>query len=182
MDLRGETEHLLSKLSRVTQEREDLERAIAEFDSNPLSVRLIRRMATELPDLFIVAALKYLDSPEESGAHQILTSLMLRHHSVFDEVADPSRGSQRRSVTLFSRLVKVDLSFDVKLARKLPDRSGSNHAEAFDGPRSCRVLDVFDEISVRAPFITNPGPPCRQPRSANRREGHSLHRKAHAKR
>ncbi|MGA2714578.1 MAG: HEAT repeat domain-containing protein [Bryobacteraceae bacterium] len=125
-----------------------LERAIAEFDTNPLSVRLIRRMATELPELFMVAALEYLDSPEESSAHQILTSLMLRHHSVFEEVADPSRGSHRRSVTLFRRLVKVDLSFDVKLARKLPDRSGSNHAEAFDGPRSCRVLDVFDETSV----------------------------------
>jgi HEAT repeats len=125
-----------------------LERAIAEFDTNPLSAHLIRRMANELPDLFMVGALRYLDSADESSAHQFLTSMMLRHHSVFEEVADPSRGSCRRSVILFSRLLKIDLSFDVRLARKLPDRSGSNHAEAFDGPRSCRVLDVLNETSV----------------------------------
>lgn len=125
-----------------------LERAIAEFDTNPLSVRLIRRMATELPDLFMVAALKHLDSSHESTAHQLLTSMMLRHPFVLEEVADPARGPYRRSLTLFCRLAKVDLSFDVKLARKLPDRSGSNHAEAFDNPRSCRVLDVLNETSV----------------------------------
>jgi hypothetical protein len=123
-------------------------RAIAEFDTNPLSVRLLRRMAMELPDLFLAAALKHLDSPEESGANNILASLMLRHPSVFEEVADPGRGSFPRSVTLFRRLLKIDPSFDVRLARKLPDRSGSNHAEAFDGPRSGRALDVLDETSA----------------------------------
>ena len=125
-----------------------LKRAITEFDTNPLSARLIRRMANELPGLFMVAALGYLDSADESSAHQLLTSMMLRQRSVFEEVADPSRGSCKRSVNLFCRLLKIDLSFDVKLAQKLPDRSGSNHADAFDGPRSCRVLDVLNETSV----------------------------------
>src|SRR5579863_6990286 len=97
-----------------------LDRAIEEFNTNPLSAGLIRRMANEVPDLFVAAALRYLDSPDESAAHRFLTSLMLRQEGVFEEVADPARGSLQRSINLFNRLCKMDAGFDVKLARKLP--------------------------------------------------------------
>ena len=79
-----------------------LDRAMAEFKTNPLSARLIRRLAMEMPDLFVSAALPYLDGPDESSAHHLLTSLMLRQECVFDEVADPARGSLSRSLNLFS--------------------------------------------------------------------------------
>ncbi len=125
-----------------------LERAITEFTSNPLSARLIRRMANEVPDRFVAAALRYLDTPDQSSAHHFLTSLMLRQDSILDEVADPARGTLPRSLNLFHRLSKIDPCFDVRLARQLPDRSGHNHAEAFDRARSCRVLDILNETSV----------------------------------
>ncbi len=125
-----------------------LDRAIAEFSVNPLSARLIRRMANELPDLFVAGAIRYLDSTDHSSAHHFLTSLMLRQHRVFDEVADPARGPLPRSLNLFNRLWKIDPCFDVKLARKLPDRAGHNHSEAFDRARSCRAIDVLNETSV----------------------------------
>ena len=125
-----------------------LDRAVAEFGTNPLSARLIRRMASQLPDLFLAAAVKYLESRDESAAHRLLASMMLRHPLAYEEIADPSRGTLERSVTLFVRLWKVDPSFDVKLARRLPDRHGLNHCEAFDAPRSYRVLDVLDETST----------------------------------
>jgi hypothetical protein len=124
-----------------------LDRAMAEFATNPLSARLIRRMASQIPDLFLVAAIKYLESPDESPAHKLLTNMMLRHHSVYEEVAHPARGSLDRSIQLFRRCWKVDPSFDVKLARKLPDRNGLNHSEAFHGPRASRLLEVLDETS-----------------------------------
>lgn len=125
-----------------------LDRAVAEFNTNPLSARLIRRMANELPDLFVTATLRYLDSEDHSAAHQFLTSLMLRQQSVFEEVADPARGPLPRSINLFTRLWKVDGCFDIKLARRLPDRAGHNHAQAFDRGRCCRTLDVLNEVSV----------------------------------
>ena len=125
-----------------------LERAMQEFNTNPLSAGMIRRMANEVPDLFVAAARPYLDSADESAAHRFLTSLMLRQDCVFDEVADPARGSLERSINLFNRLCRMEPSFDVKLARKLPDRTGHNHANAFDRARCCRVLDVLNEASV----------------------------------
>ena len=125
-----------------------LDRAVAEFGTNPLSARLIRRMASQLPDLFLGAAVKYLESRDESAAHRLLASMMLRHPSANEEIADPARGTLTRSITLFLRLWKIDPSFDVKLARRLPDRHGLNHCEAFDAPRSYRVLDVLDETST----------------------------------
>lgn len=125
-----------------------LERAIAEFNTNPLSARLIRRMANEVPDLFVAAAMKYLDSADQSSAHHFLASLMMRQESVYEEIANPARGPLARSLNLFRRLCKLDPCFDVKLARKLPDRTGQNHAEAFDRARTCRVLDILHETSV----------------------------------
>jgi hypothetical protein len=119
-----------------------------EFNTNALSAGLIRRMANEVPDLFVAAAQRYLDSADESAAHRFLTSLMLRQDCVFDEVADPARGPLQRSINLFSRLCRMDTCFDVKLARKLPDRAGHNHAQAFDRGRCCRVLDVLNETSI----------------------------------
>ncbi len=125
-----------------------LDRAVAEFGTNPLSARLIRRMASQLPDQFLAAAVKYLETRDESAAHRLLASMMLRHPGADEEIADPARGALERSVALFMRLWKVDPSFDVKLARRLPDRHGLNHCEAFDAPRSYRVLDVLDETST----------------------------------
>jgi hypothetical protein len=142
-----------------------LDRAVEGFSSNPLSARLIRRMASQAPDLFLISALKYLETQDESAAHRLLASMMLRQGSAYEEIADPGRGSLERSITLFTRLWKIDPSFDVKLARKLPDRNGLNHCEAFDAPRSYRVLDVLDETStgrrlvpVLGHLIDNPNP------------------------
>jgi len=125
-----------------------LDRAVAEFSENPLGARLIRRMAGQFPDLFLSAALKYLETRDESPAHRLLANAMLRHPLAYEEIADPARGALPRSITLFLRLWKVDPSFDVKLARRLPDRHGLNHCEAFDAARSYRVLDVLDETST----------------------------------
>lgn len=125
-----------------------LNRAIAEFSTNPLSARLIRRIANDLPELFVAVAVRYLDTSDQSTAHHFLANQMLRQESVFEEIADPRRGPLTRSLNLFNRLWRVDPCFDVKLAQKLPDRTGHNHSVAFDRARSCRALDVLNETSV----------------------------------
>lgn len=124
-----------------------LQRAIDEFDFNPLAPRLMRRLASEGPDLFFSAAVRRLNTGEESNALRLLAILLLRNDNLFARLASPAYGTRESSVRLFRRLLEVDPSFDVKLARKLPGRSYWNHAEAFDSLRSARALDILDETS-----------------------------------
>jgi HEAT repeat protein len=125
-----------------------IQRGIEEFDSSPLAAQLLRRLANEAPELFFKAATAHLNSPAESNAHRMLAIILLRQDDLFDRLASPSCGSQESAVRLFKRLLAVDPSFDVKLARRLPGRSYWNHAQAFDTLRSTRALEILDETSV----------------------------------
>jgi hypothetical protein len=124
-----------------------LDRALAEFGTNPQAVRLLRRFAAETPDLFQVAALRHLESTEQSQAHRLLTVLMMQQESTFELLLLPGQDSRARAVHLMRRFLRVDPSIDVKLAKRLPDRNGTNHATALAGPRAARVLDLLDETS-----------------------------------
>jgi HEAT repeat protein len=56
-------------------------------------------------------------------------------------------GQALRSINLFRRLQRIDPMIDVRLAQRLPDRSGSNHAIAFTSRNSARALDLLDQTS-----------------------------------
>jgi hypothetical protein len=124
-----------------------LDRAIAEFHTNPLSTQLMRRLARERTALFTISALRHLEADEHSGALRFLSVLLLQQGNLLERIADPIRSSRQKSVNLFRRLIAIDCSFDVKLARMLPDRSGLNHSEAFKGAQAARALDILDETS-----------------------------------
>jgi hypothetical protein len=124
-----------------------LRRAIDEFDRSPLAPRLMRRLCYECPELFTDAAIKHLLSGPTSNAHRLLAILLMRQEKLFDLLSSPDGTSRDNSVKLFRRLLEVDPSFDVKLARKLPGRSYWNPAETFDSARSARALDILDETS-----------------------------------
>jgi hypothetical protein len=124
-----------------------LDRAVEEFDVNPISTQLIRRLANEEPDLFVVSAMRQMATSQQSNAHRFLSILMLRQQQVLlDHLTDPGE-SRDKSVHLFQRVVAIDPAFDVKLARKLPDRIGSNHHEALRGARAGRTLEILDQTS-----------------------------------
>ncbi len=124
-----------------------LQRSVEEFDSNPLASRLMRRLSMEAPDLYFTAAVRHLNSGEESNAHRMMAILLLRNETLFNRLVSPAYGTRESSVKLFRRLLAVDPSFDVKLARRLPGRSYWSHAEAFDTNKSERALDILDETS-----------------------------------
>jgi hypothetical protein len=122
-------------------------RAMEEWEANPLAMNFLRRLAIEAPALFFEAAMKRLRTSEASDAHRFLAILALRHEELTGYLANPANGSREASVKLFKRFLDVDPSFDVKLARKLPDRGYTNHAEAFDPARCTRALDILDSTS-----------------------------------
>jgi hypothetical protein len=122
-------------------------RAVAEFRRNPVARKLLRQMAEEVPNQFFTHTLNHLEKPEESHANRLLTVLLMRQPSLFEFIADPSMATRDRASRLVRRIMKYDASFDVKVARRLPDRSGMNHREAFKGLRAARILDVLDEVS-----------------------------------
>jgi len=122
-------------------------RAVEEFKGNPLASRLLRRLSEELPEQFCVAALQHLERSEESGVNRLLTILMMGQPMLPEYLANPALGSRERSLRIVKRLVKLDPSFDVRLARMLPDRTGINHHEAFSGVRAYRILDILDQVS-----------------------------------
>ncbi len=124
-----------------------LQRAIDEFDVNPLASKLMRRLANEGPELFYTVAVKHLNSLEQSNALRALAVLLVRQDTLPDRLVSPAYSTRESAIKLFRRFLEVDPSFDVRLARKLPGRSYWNHAFAFDGLRSARALDILDETS-----------------------------------
>jgi hypothetical protein len=60
---------------------------------------------------------------------------------------NPAETTKQQAITLFRRLLAADPSLDIKLARKLPNRNGTNQAEAYTGVRAARALDILDETS-----------------------------------
>lgn len=124
-----------------------LQRALEEFDSNPLAAKLMRRLAADAPDSFFPVAMKHLNSREESNGHRLMTILLARQDSLMERLASPAYNSRESAVDLFRRFLAVDPSFDVKLARKLPGRSYFGQEHAFDSSHSARALDILDETS-----------------------------------
>jgi hypothetical protein len=124
-----------------------IQRAIDEFDVNPVASRLLHKLAAEGPDVFFTAAIRHLNSRQESNAHRLLAVLLLRQDDLLDRIASPACSTREGAVRLFKRFLEVNPSFDVKLARRLPGRSHWNRAHAFDGVRSARALDILDETS-----------------------------------
>jgi hypothetical protein len=124
-----------------------LARAIEEFDTNRLATRLMRRLVQEFPGYFLQAAMPHLSAGRTSNALRHLAVLLLHQEGSLQMMTDPKLGSRENAVRLFNRFLEIDPSFDVLLARKLPDRHGSNWAEALDVAHSTRALDILDQTS-----------------------------------
>jgi hypothetical protein len=123
-----------------------VDRAVEEFSYNPLSAEFLRRLSDELPQEFCAAAMRHLKEPGESDAYRLMSTLLVRHPLVFDQISNPNSGRDA-TVGVARRLLALDRSFDLRLARKLPDREGKNHREAFSGSRAFRILDVLGDVT-----------------------------------
>jgi HEAT repeat protein len=135
----------MSAQDRILEEY--LDRAVDEFDTNGVARVFLRRLSYESPAQFLPAAMRHLCSNYSSNAHRFLAMLALHHEEVIGYLTNPAVATGEIAEKLFKRFLEVDPSFDVKLARMLPDRSYANHAVALDGARAIRALDILDRQS-----------------------------------
>lgn len=124
-----------------------LERAVAEFQSNPLSAQVMRRFASDTPVIFAPVAVSMLLTATETAGFRYLAMLLVKQPSLFRQLADPLLFTRPQAVTLTRRLMSVDPSLDVRFARQLPARNGST-PDTINGPAAERALDILDEISL----------------------------------
>jgi HEAT repeat protein len=134
-----------------------IDRAVEEFDANPLSTRMIRRFADCSPREFAAAAVRQLATSTQSNALNFLNLLMLRQQDVMlDYISDPNH-AEEDSINLFQRATAVDRFFEMKLAHRLPDRRGGNSDDALRGPRAARALDILNRTSAGRRLLSTLG-------------------------
>jgi hypothetical protein len=121
---------------------------MAYYNSDPQTPLLLRRLASEYPDLFFTAAAKYLQSEVESQAYRFLAALLVRQESFFERLANPGRCPCESAVQLFKRLLAVDPFLDFKLARMLPGRNDANPDRVLTGGHAVRAIDILDQTST----------------------------------
>ncbi len=103
-----------------------LERAIAEFQSNPLSPAIMRRFASDAPVIFAPVAVSMLLTGTETAGFRYLAMLLVKQPTLFKQLSNPFLFTRPQAVTLSRRLMSVDPSLDVRFARQLPARNGSH--------------------------------------------------------
>lgn len=124
-----------------------LARAMDEFQTSPLAVQLMRRLAGESRELFVNAGLKYMQAGQQDNSHRMLGHLLLRQDSLIERITNPEVNSKAGAVDLFRRFHALDSAFDVRLARRLPCRGAWGQSGTLDAIRSARALDILDETS-----------------------------------
>ncbi|MDQ6675709.1 MAG: HEAT repeat domain-containing protein [Acidobacteriota bacterium] len=127
--------------------KECLERAIAEFQTNPLSPRIMRRFAADAPGVFAPVAVSMLLTANETAGFRYLAMLLVKQPTLFRQLSNPVLFTRPQAVILSRRLMSVDPSLDVRFARQLPARNGSTN-DTLAGQAAERALDILDEISL----------------------------------
>jgi hypothetical protein len=128
-----------------------LNRAVAEFDQNRISAVMIRQFANKAPDQFVSIGMDMLLTGTDTAGYRFLALQLLKVPEVLNRLTDPWKFNLAQALILARRFLKVDLTLDIRLARRLPGRNGANGANSGDtleGGAAERVLDLLDGISV----------------------------------
>ncbi len=125
--------------------RECLERAVAEFQSNPLSAELMRRFATDTPRVFAPVAVSMLLNATEAAGFKYLAMLLMKQPSLFKQLSDAVL-SRAQAIIVTRRLMSTYPSLDIRFARQLPAPNGST-PDTLIGRAAERALDILDELS-----------------------------------
>jgi hypothetical protein len=128
-----------------------LGRAIAEFDQNRISAVMIRQFANKAPDQFVSIGMNMLLTGTDTAGYRFLALQLLKVPEVLNRLTDPWHFNLAQALILARQFLKVELTLDIRLARRLPGRNGANGANSDDileGGAAERVLDLLDGISV----------------------------------
>jgi hypothetical protein len=115
--------------------------------SDPDTLKSLRRLASDHPDLFFTAAAKHLGSDVESPAHRFLATLLLRQEKLFQCLTNPASCPFERALRIFRRLLAVDPALDSKLKGILPGPNDSTPGRLLGGEHATRAFEILARIS-----------------------------------
>ena len=130
-----------------TQVASVLKRAVLEFDTNRVGVLVIRKLASDAPELFAALSTELLMTASDTPGYRFLAIQLVKQPSAVDRLTDHWRFTASQAIQLARKLLKVDPTLDVRLARRLPGRNGSAVSDTLKGAAAERALDILDEIS-----------------------------------
>ncbi len=135
---------------KVTKEqlRTLLIRAVSEFSTDRQAAGQIRWFAEHAPDVLTSVGIELLLTGSDTTGIRYLSMQLLKDPGFFHEMTDPWKRSVDEAVRLGRMLLAVDRALDIRLARCLPTRNGSQGEGVLFGERAERALQILDEISV----------------------------------
>jgi hypothetical protein len=125
-----------------------LSKAVAEFDQNRISAVIIRQFANKAPDQFVSVGMDMLLTGTDTAGYRFLAIQLLKIPEVLNRLTDPWQFNLPQALNLARRFLKVELTLDIRLARRLPGRNGAASSDTLQGGAAERVLDLLDDISV----------------------------------
>ncbi len=125
-----------------------LVQSVADFSNDRRAAGHIRWFAEHAPEILFSAGIEILLNGSDSTGVRYLCMQMLKEPGFFREMTDPWKYSVTQAVKLGRKLLAVDRSIDIQLARCLPARNGNDSGALLSGEWAERALLVLDEISV----------------------------------
>jgi hypothetical protein len=130
------------------QLRQFLTWSVTNFSADRRAASVIRWFSENVPELLINVGIELLLDSEDTAGGRYLSVQLIKLPAFFKVMTDPWQYTVPQSVKLARRLLSVDRTLDIKLARCLPARNGSAGACTLEGPNAQRALEILDEISV----------------------------------
>jgi hypothetical protein len=124
-----------------------LDRIVREFDGTVEAEDQMRQLALDEPERFHLAARKFLLGDSESDATHLMGLLLMQQDRFLDDLLSPVQHTKQSSLRMFRRLLRIDPSLDVQLARRLPGRGSAWDTASIDTNRVLRALDLLDATS-----------------------------------
>jgi len=119
-----------------------------EFSKARGAAAQIRWISEHRPDILITVGIEMLFDATDTTGIRYLCMQLLKQPKLFHVMTDPWRFTVPQAVRLGRRLLCVDRTLDIRLARCLPVFGGNRDGTTLDGPRAERALEILDEISV----------------------------------
>ncbi len=128
--------------------REILTLAVMNFGTDRRAAITIRWISENLVDLFIDDGIDILLKLDNAPGIRYLALQLIKHPNFFLALTDPWRYTVKQAVKLGRRMLEVDRTLDVRLARCLPGRNGHVGDCVLTGQMAERALEILDEISI----------------------------------
>jgi hypothetical protein len=146
--------------SSLTREEKVLQnlliRAVDEFGMSMVPPRVMRIVAMEFPNSFFNVAPAIIKAAPDGPGKRFLTLQLVNCGEFLARLTNPDLFSRNEVMGLCRQVMQVDHLLDVKIAQRLPGRSGGTGQLTTSGvPRALDILDEISEGNRVVPMLTH---------------------------